>query len=317
MTALAETLHGMEQGERGTYRFASYADQFHIPLGFALLLVIAATVLSERGLATRLGVAVVPVASSVFLSACGGGDAHRAELALREGNAHYRAGRFLEAGEAYARAPLDHRAVFNHGNAAYRAGDRTTAVDRYTTHLAMVPDSLKAATYFNLGDARAMQARAADSIGRARLQEAANVKIEGDVAQRVSQYVLRDSLQREARRLYLLTDSALNESAQAFKACLRTNPADEEARYNLAQVMRLIAARPGQGRDGRDGGKDEKALGEVARLLLAKADTLVDQHRFREALDLLQRGLKQDPTLQQRKEYMDKLETVTKAAEAA
>jgi hypothetical protein len=49
-------------------------------------------------------------------------------------------------------------------------------------------------------------------------------------------------------------------------------------------------------------------------IILQKADELVDAYKFAEALALLNAGLKQDPTLEQRKDYMEKLELVQKAA---
>ena len=47
---------------------------------------------------------------------------------------------------------------------------------------------------------------------------------------------------------------------------------------------------------------------------MARADELVEKYLFQEALDVMRQGVQQDPTLQQRKDYMDKLDMITKAA---
>ena len=61
---------------------------------------------------------------------------------------------------------------------------------------------------------------------------------------------------------------------------------------------------------------EKKELSERAKLIMKRADELVEQHKFKEALEVMEQGLKQDATLQKEKEYMDKLGVVTKAASA-
>ena len=79
--------------------------------------------------------------------------------------------------------------------------------------------------------------------------------------------------------------------------------------------MERIAARPKPATN--EGGKDpnkDRDLGEKAKLIMARADELVEKYLFQEALDVMRQGVQQDPTLQQRKDYMDKLDMITKAA---
>ena len=69
----------------------------------------------------------------------------------------------------------------------------------------------------------------------------------------------------------------------------------------------------------RTGDKDkdkDKELSARAQLIMKKADELVEQYKFDEALSVMQQGLKEDPSLKAKKEYMDKLDVVTKAARA-
>jgi len=97
------------------------------------------------------------------------------------------------------------------------------------------------------------------------------------------------------------------------------DPSDDDARHNLIAAKHLIASRAKEAakRKDKDGDQDEKkSLGERAQMILAQADGLVDEYKFAEALALLNAGLKQDPSLEQRKDYMEKLELVEKAAAA-
>ena len=49
---------------------------------------------------------------------------------------------------------------------------------------------------------------------------------------------------------------------------------------------------------------------------MQQADEMVERYEFTKALNLLRDALKTDPTLQQRQDYMNKLDVVTKAAAA-
>ena len=83
----------------------------------------------------------------------------------------------------------------------------------------------------------------------------------------------------------------------------------------------MIAARAKKAAEenDKDQNKDkdkDKGLSERAKLIMQKADELVDQYLFKDALKVMNDGLKADPTLKQQQEYMHKLDVVTKAAEA-
>ena len=131
-------------------------------------------------------------------------------------------------------------------------------------------------------------------------------------------WVLRDSLGQEQRRLEHLIDSALTAGADAYKQTLRLTPTDEEARYNLALAQRLIAARPKPPAqdDGKQQQDKDQALSERAKVLMAQADSLVERFQFRPALELLQEGLRREPSLKQKEQFMQKLNVVTQAAQA-
>jgi len=260
------------------------------------------------------------IALVLLLSACGTPEERSAEQALREGLPPYREGRFATADSIYALAAFDPRVAYNLGNTLYKQHLLDTAVHTYTQAVeGSFSDSLKAMAHHNLGNSWTLLALDADSVSKRGSEILKGMKIEGqDISGKVRQLVMRDSLQKEQLRLEHLVDSALAQGADAYKNALRGSPADEDARHNLALVQKRIAARvkeAAQKAKNKDQNKN-KGLSERAKMLLAKADELVEQYKFTEALKVLQDGLKAEPTLQQQQDYMQKLDVVTKAAQA-
>jgi tetratricopeptide (TPR) repeat protein len=253
----------------------------------------------------------------LLLTACATRDEQAVLRALHAGAAQYRATQYADAAATFANAPSDARLNYNQGTALHRANDLDQAVT-VLQDAAQMADSadLKTLAWYNLGNSRLLQARRADSLSKAYTTESSSIKIEGDdIAKKVNLYVLRDSLRRESRRMDNLVDSALRAGSDGYKHVLRMAPTDEDARHNLVVIQRQIAARKkASNGKGGDGNNKDKELGERAKLIIQKADELVEQHLFQEALNVLQKGLNEDPTLQQRKEYMEKLGVVTKAA---
>ena len=245
---------------------------------------------------------------AMLLAGCGDAAQHAAEKALHQGAAPYHDQRYAEAAAIYASATYDPRVAYNLGNALYRMN----LPDSATKTFGMVPPSdadtaLLVATRYNMANAWTTIALEADSAIAKCQEQLEHSLIEGeDIARKVRMAVTRDSLIHARQRLDHLVDSALIQGANAYKGSLRMAPADEDARYNLAFVQRWIAQEK----------NEEKTLTEKALLLMKKADELVDLYKFTEALQLLQEGLKAEPSLQQKQEYMNKLDVVTKAAKA-
>jgi len=260
----------------------------------------------------------VPAIAALLLIACSTADERAVQRALHGGAAQYRAGNFAEAAAIFADAPQDARLDYNLGNAQYRQHLFNDAVVAFQGAESRADSNLVTKASYNLGTARLLQARQADSLGKAYTKRVADIRIEGDdIKEKVALYVLRDSLRRDIRRLDLLVDSALKAGAAALRSTLLVDPSDEDARHNLVAAKRLIASRAKEAakRGDKSGDDDDKkVLGERAMMLIKQADELVDAYKFAEALALLNAGLKQDPTLEQRKDYMEKLELVEKAA---
>jgi hypothetical protein len=81
-------------------------------------------------------------------------------------------------------------------------------------------------------------------------------------------------------------------------------------------VQNTLAARAKAAEERRKAREAEqgKELTLLARAIIARADSLVGRYAFDAALKTLREGLEREPALIQRKDYSDKLETVTKAA---
>jgi tetratricopeptide (TPR) repeat protein len=258
----------------------------------------------------------------LLLAACATPQERLAERALRLGASAYDANEFARADSLFASAPFDARALFNSGNSAFRLGQWGDAIGRFreAMHLDSAAEH-RASVLFNLGAAHLADARDADSTVVRLNRDLGALRIEGnDIAQDVSTFVLRDSLRLDLVKLESSIDSSYAAAIRWNKAALRIAPADDDARLNLVLAQRGFDARKRarDARDQRDKDKDaNKELGLRAQAIMQQADSLVEQYRFNKALELMQQGLREDPSLKQKEEYMKKLETVTNAAQAS
>ena len=262
----------------------------------------------------------VPIIA-VLLVACTTPEQRLAERALRMGAAAYDERAYARADSLFALAPFDGRAVFNAGNSAFEQLHWSDAIQRYReaaqldTALAM-----QARARFNLGAAHLAEARDADSSTTRIRRDLGDLRTgSGDIAQDVSTFVLRDSLRHELMRLEGTIDSSYAAAMKWNKAVLRIDANDDDARRNLVIAQRAHAdrQRAKEARDKRDQDKNkDQALSARAQLIIQQADSLVQRYRFQPALELMQEGLREDPSLKQKEEYMKKLETVMKAATA-
>lgn len=263
---------------------------------------------------------VLPIALLLVVG-CGTPAERATERALREGEEAYRTGNFVKAAEIYATASFDPRVAYNQGNALFRSGLLDTAIMSFRAAIEASngPGDL-APSHYNSGNTWSALALRSDSMQGLIDDRLSAIRIEGDdIGRKVRQVVMRDSLRTARRQLDHLIDSSWVQGAEAYKHALRVDPRDEDARHNLAFALRQIAMRrksDAESKDRKDQEDLRKELSDRAKLLMQKADELVEQYRFNEALDLLKDGLKADPTLQQEQEYMGKLDVVTQAAKA-
>ena len=319
MEALLDELRSMDRTETGTWQFTAHESRFQYPLAIGLAMIVLSMAFGERRSARSRSLLkrALPL-MMVILAGCGDQRDRLAEASIRSGNVHYMKGEWNEAMNSYDEAGFDARALHNSGKAAYRNRDLSSAVERLISTTEIATDTtLLADAFHDLGNAWSEQAHAADSSSEALAKEISAIRMEGDdITGKVRLAVARDSMQQEQHRYMQLSDSAITQSVKAYRNALRRDPGDDDTRYNLALAQRALAARARERQKQKDQEKKDQELSEHAKALLKKADELVDRYMFKDALDLLQRGLQDDPSLSNKKEYIDKLNVVTKAATA-
>ncbi|MBL7947152.1 MAG: hypothetical protein JNN32_13900 [Flavobacteriales bacterium] len=261
------------------------------------------------------------IAVLFLATACGDAQQRAAERALYTGEHPYREGRFDAAARIYAEADHDARVAYNLGNALLQQQLTDSSIQAYIKGFSEEQgDSVNAMTYHNLGNAWATLALKADTAAKKGRERMKNMPVDGtDLVTKVRNIVMLDSITQENMKLDQVVDSALAQSADAYKNGLRRRPSDEDTRYNLALVQQHIAARVKEAKErekNKEKDKDQQELSERAKRLMQQADSLVDRYQFTKALEILQAGVKADPSLQQKQDYMNKLDVVTKAAKA-
>lgn len=85
------------------------------------------------------------------------------------------------------------------------------------------------------------------------------------------------------------TDSVLTAALEHFKNALRTNPANDSARYNYELVKKILL---------------------FPETILAQTKALVAEKKYKEAAALLEQAMKRDRRLQQQKELLTRIQTV-------
>lgn len=192
-------------------------ERFQWPLAFAIVLLIAETLVGDRVQRTAARDAVrplVPRASKrtplvLALALLPGLAAPaRAWSSPAEGERLYDEGRFAEALAAYRAAieadPSDPRLQLNLGAAAYRAGELATAAEAFAAALAAEEPALKERSFYNLGNTQY------------RLGEASR------------------STNPESTR------AAWEQAIAAYEEALRLDEADQDARFNRDFVKKKL-----------------------------------------------------------------------------
>lgn len=175
---------------------------------------------------------------------------------------------------------------------AYSAGDWDKAI----ASLKILTDSLgvqEDEVFVNLGNAQLQkddQAGAAESFSR----------------------ILRTNnpimLSRALQQLGVIShkQDKSEEALAQFKASLKADPTNEDARYNYELLKQII-------KDKQDAENKKKEPSEYAKKLKAQADKLAAQNRFEQALQLLQQGLKQDETVSTYNDFITKLNDIVES----
>lgn len=103
----------------------------------------------------------------------------------------------------------------------------------------------------------------------------------------------------------------LPEALAQFKSALKSNPSNEDARYNYELLKKLMDSQQEQEQDNN---KDIEPS-EYARKLKEQADRLARQNLFNQALNIMQMGLQEDETVAAYNDYISKLKDVVESKE--
>jgi len=110
----------------------------------------------------------------------------------------------------------------------------------------------------------------------------------------------------------LLGNKQENEAALSkFKSALIKNPLNEEARHNYELLARWMK----RDEERKQQDQDRPEPSEFAKQKKAEADRLVEQFRFRDALNVMTQALEQDETVAAYQEFITNLQEVTEINE--
>ena len=103
----------------------------------------------------------------------------------------------------------------------------------------------------------------------------------------------------------------LKDALSDFKASLKSNPANEDARYNYEILKKIIDEQEQQ----EQKENDDIEPSEYAKQLKAQADQLIKQNLFDQAMSIMQKGLQEDETVAAYNSFISKLNNVVESKE--
>lgn len=103
----------------------------------------------------------------------------------------------------------------------------------------------------------------------------------------------------------------LKEALADFKSSIKSNPNNEDARYNYELLKKIMDEQEQQ----QQNENDNIEPSEYAKQLKAQADNLVKQNLFSQAMSLMQKGLEEDETVAAYNSFITKLNDVVESKE--
>ena len=181
-------------------------------------------------------------------------------------------------------------------NKAYKEGDYAKAEKLYRAVLENSPNNAR--IYFNLGNALAKQAKTEEAI-----QAYLTYK---DLAETDEEKALADynigTLMAEGEKW--------KPAAQHFKNALQLNPKDAEAKHNYELAVLNEQKQSNQQQKNQE--KDEKEPpSEYAKAMKKKAESLVAEHKYKEAYILMKQALNSDKTVQNYNDFINRILNVS------
>ena len=186
------------------------------------------------------------------------------------------------------------------GNALYTQEDYAGAADAYRAGLAAAVEqedaqALQADLLNNLG-AALHQAEDYETAGNALIQSLANAP--EDAARARAAYNLGNNQFRQ---------EDLQTAVEFYKRALLADPGNADARFNYEFVKRQLDQQQQQQQQNNEQPPEPS---EFAKQLKAQAEALVAQRQYRAAFDLMQDGLRQDPTVRAFQDFIGRTGTV-------
>lgn len=100
----------------------------------------------------------------------------------------------------------------------------------------------------------------------------------------------------------------LQDAVTYFKQALKSQPENDEARYNYELAKKKLSEQQEQEQEQQP---EPPEPSEWAKELKKQAEQLVQQYRYREAYELMQQGLEQDPTVAAFGSFINRIGTIT------
>ncbi len=101
----------------------------------------------------------------------------------------------------------------------------------------------------------------------------------------------------------------LKDAASYFKQALKAHPANDGARYNYELAKKKLKQQQEQEQE-QENNQDQPEPSEWAKELKKKAEQLVNRFQYREAFELMQQGLQQDPTVKAYGNFINRIGTI-------
>ncbi len=184
------------------------------------------------------------------------------------------------------------------GNEAYEKGEYETAEKLYRTALDTDPDNVD--IYFNLANALAKQGKTEEAI------------------QTFMEYrSLAESPEKKAIADYnigsvLADGEKWKPAAQHFKNSLKLNPSDLDTKHNYERALAEANKENEQEQEQQDQGQEEQEPpSEYAKAMKKRAEQLVNQQKYEEALNVMNEALKVDQTVQNFNDFIQRIGQVS------
>lgn len=100
------------------------------------------------------------------------------------------------------------------------------------------------------------------------------------------------------------------QAIESYKKALQLNPEDLQAKHNLELAQRKLKEKEDQEKQDQNQQNDNIEPSEFAKQLKARAEILVSQRLYREAFDLMQKGLRSDETVAAFQSFINRLKEV-------